>query len=221
MGDFRRVVFCCLLMVVRCKMSGCIMGEMVWAVFQGIADLGRGGYEQCHAAHDGCWFPARVASFDGDFYIVQWDDGDQSHRRVPAGLVRRRFTEELCSVPVVYDYNDPEDPWQPSEIPCTILLRLHWNASKVKWRKRAISKLRKEHLPDEVIGGFEWHVIFRFHVVNQCERVFKTIHKVLKTCADPEECYAHEYVKGIEYVGDDPNTRKVSGRHLHEQRDEL
>jgi hypothetical protein len=97
------------------------------------------------------------------------------------------------------------------------LPRLHWEGSDPAWNKEAVDSLKAQFKPDEVIDGFDWHVILRFNDVNKCEKAYNAIDKVLKQCTeqDQEKCHTHKHVKAIEYVGDDPATRRKTGRHIH------
>merc|ERR1711974_3056 len=112
---------------------------------------------------------------------------------------------------------EEDDNWVPPEIACTLLPRLHWEGSDPEWNKEAIEFLNKTYAPDETIDGFDWHVIMRFNDVDRCENAFNDLSKVLKQCkeADPEQCRTHKYVKGIEYVGDEPSVRRKTGRQYH------
>mmetsp|Transcript_69040 Transcript_69040/g.108978 ORF Transcript_69040/g.108978 Transcript_69040/m.108978 type:complete len:182 (+) Transcript_69040:3-548(+) len=168
--------------------------------------------------------------------IIEWDDGDDTNNKVSYDKVRRTATGKTCdgppkaggkvprqSSPPKEDKKAPaaspeSDKWVPPEIPCTILPRLHWEGSDPKWNKRAIEYLRKEYEPDEVIDGFDWHVILRFNDVNRCEETYNLLDSKLKECkeSDIEKCHTHEFVKAIEYVGDDPEQRRRTGRHIHD-----
>merc|ERR1712048_400767 len=105
----------------------------------------------------------------------------------------------------------------PPEIPCTILPRLHWEGSDPDWNRQATQALKDEYKPDELIDGFDWHVILRFNDADKCEAAYNSLDKALKQCTemDPEKCRTHKYVKAIEYVGDDPETRRKTGRGYH------
>merc|ERR1719359_1222215 len=126
---------------------------------------------------------------------------------MPHTQVRRTLDGQTCDGPPKPESpkaatNVQEDAWIPPEIPCTILPRLHWEGSDPVWNKEAIQSLKDAYKPDEVIDGFDWHVILRFHDVNRCENVFMSLERDLKKCkeADPEKCRTHKYVKAIEYV---------------------
>ena len=88
---------------------------------------------------------------------------------------------------------------KPQEVP-TLLLRMHWEASNLGWRSSALSEIKKELLPDEVVSDFDWHVILRFvdHMV--CEKAHEILRTTLTSCQDPNSCYKHPYVRAIEYV---------------------
>mmetsp|Transcript_60677 Transcript_60677/g.112570 ORF Transcript_60677/g.112570 Transcript_60677/m.112570 type:complete len:145 (-) Transcript_60677:7-441(-) len=114
--------------------------------------------------------------------------------------------------------NTEDDAWTPPSLPCTTLIRLHWEGGELQWNKQAIGALKAECMPDEVIDGFDWHVIFRYKNVDHCERAYKTISNVLSKCADKEHCYTHPYVKDIEYIGDTPEQRRKhqeAGKDAH------
>jgi len=193
----------------------CPPAEPVSAFYAGQVDLGAGPAE-CSPEMEACYFPGKV--FEGPDeagnYMIDWDDGDTANRHVHHTKVRKIASGQPCSGPEVVLDDDEDENWVPPEIPCTILPRLHWEGSDPDWNKEAIASLKKEYRPDEVIDGFDWHVILRFHDVDKCEACFNSLSDVLKKCkqADPEKCHSHAYVKAIEYVGDDPQTRRKSGR---------
>eukprot|EP00929_Paragymnodinium_shiwhaense_P119675 TRINITY_DN91560_c0_g1_i1.p1 TRINITY_DN91560_c0_g1~~TRINITY_DN91560_c0_g1_i1.p1 ORF type:complete len:312 (-),score=70.15 TRINITY_DN91560_c0_g1_i1:129-1064(-) len=187
-------------------------------------------------------------------YTVDWEDGDDRDRLVPAAQVKRASDEETCDTTAeatkktsgastaqtkkdskpkaapkeapVPNFDDDEE-WTPPEIPCTIMPRLHWEGSDPAWNKDAVEALRKKYDPDELIDGFDWHVILRFNDADRCEKTYKSLEAVLNKCKepDPENCRTHKYVKAIEYVGDDPDTRRKTGRKYHKdakkKKDEL
>lgn len=193
----------------------CNPGEAAQAFYAGSVAEG-----QCNPTMAQCWFFGTIAegpSADGVF-TMNWEDGDPENRQVHHSKVKKRETGEVCSLPEAgYEDEDYEEdpPWEPPEIPCTILPRLHWEGSDPKWNKEAIDALKAEWKPDEVIDGFDWHVILRFNEANRCEQCFNTIKAVLDKCEDVEKCYTHPYIKAIEYVGDDPETRRQTGRTVH------
>mmetsp|Transcript_118020 Transcript_118020/g.204219 ORF Transcript_118020/g.204219 Transcript_118020/m.204219 type:complete len:218 (+) Transcript_118020:3-656(+) len=200
--------------------GACAPGDGVTAFFAGQVDLGNGPQE-CTPAIESCFFPAKVASGpDAEgYYTVNWEDGDENNRRVVHKQVRLSATGESCDGASPPPRDDDEDGnWVPPEIPCTILSRLHWEGSDPKWNKEAVESLRKEFKPDEVIDGFDWHVILRFNDADRCEAVFKSLEVVLRRCKeeDQEKCHTHKYVKAIEYVGDEPEVRRQSGRRVHQ-----
>eukprot|EP00403_Amphidinium_massartii_P009902 CAMPEP_0178429318 /NCGR_PEP_ID=MMETSP0689_2-20121128/30738_1 /TAXON_ID=160604 /ORGANISM="Amphidinium massartii, Strain CS-259" /LENGTH=237 /DNA_ID=CAMNT_0020051131 /DNA_START=1 /DNA_END=710 /DNA_ORIENTATION=- len=188
----------------------CAIGEEVSAFYNGRINLGRGD-EPCQSTMERCWLDATVSAGPNGIgiYTVDWADGRSEYKNVHSFFVRRKTTEEPCGEsPEDAVEDDPEDDgWIAPDLACTTLIRLHWEGSEPQWNKQAINALKAECLPDEVIDGFDWHVIFRFHDVNQCERVYKTISNVLEKCLDREHCYTHPYVKDIEYVGDTPAAR--------------
>merc|ERR1719162_1812990 len=112
-----------------------------------------------------CWFPAGVESGPNaeGVYTLIWEDGDPDHRQVHASRARRTSTSEECGEPAPYELPEGDGGWTPPEIACTILGRMHWEGSDAAWNKDAVDKLKEEFLPDEVIDGFDWHVIFRFN----------------------------------------------------------
>lgn len=193
----------------------CPIGTPVRAFYAGSVNLGNGD-EPCTPGMEACMFVGAVASGpDADgHYMINWEDGDPNNRRVHASRVTQQSSGETCSLPAANAPmdEDEDEKWVPPEIPCTLLPRLHWEGSDPKWNKEAIDSLKAEFRPDEVIDGFDWHVIMRFHDVNRCEKAFNTINNVLAKCEDKEKCYNHPYVKAIEYVGDDPETRRKTGR---------
>jgi hypothetical protein len=208
---------------------------------------GGSGLVDCSPENDACYFDARVAKAvdDEGFYLVDWDDGDARSRRMTE--VRRASTGTPCggkaasasqaaSVTTATVTTRPtttttttqaprkeapkqgeDDGWTPPEIPCTILPRLHWEGSDGTWNKNAIEALRNAYKPDEVIDGFDWHVILRFNDADRCEQAYDDLKATLDKCAesDSEKCRTHDYVKAIEYVGDDPETRRKTGRKIH------
>eukprot|EP00928_Gymnodinium_smaydae_P050421 TRINITY_DN33989_c0_g1_i1.p1 TRINITY_DN33989_c0_g1~~TRINITY_DN33989_c0_g1_i1.p1 ORF type:complete len:323 (+),score=68.46 TRINITY_DN33989_c0_g1_i1:50-970(+) len=112
-----------------------------------------------------------------------------------------------------------ESDWVPPEIPCTILPRLHWEGSDPDWNKKAVEHLRTQFAPDELIDGFDWHVILRFNDADRCERVYAELEGILNKCTESnvDLCRTHDYVKAIEYVGDTPETRRKTGRRVHQE----
>jgi len=199
----------------------CPPGQQVTAFFAGSVDLGA-GVEACSPEMEACYFPGRVATGPdaASMYHIDWDDGDTTNRQVHSGQVKQSPSGETCDGPAVAAAAEEEgdENWVPPEIPCTILPRLHWEGSDPEWNKEAILSLKKELEPDEVIDGFDWHVILRFNDVDKCEAAFNALNVVLSQCSesDPEKCHTHKYVKAIEYVGDDPNTRRKTGRHRYD-----
>uniref|UniRef100_A0A7R9ZZV4 Uncharacterized protein n=1 Tax=Pyrodinium bahamense TaxID=73915 RepID=A0A7R9ZZV4_9DINO len=197
----------------------CVPGEPVAAFFAGQVDLGGGsGITTCTPEMEQCYFPGRIHSGpDAEgIFDINWDDGDTTNRRVHHSHTRRGDTAQPCDGPVPPPSEEDED-WVPPEIPCTILPRLHWEGSDPEWNKEAIESLRNEYQPDEVIDGFDWHVILRFNDVNRCEAAYSSLDSALQKCTepDPEKCRTHKYVKAVEYVGDDPDTRRRTGRQHH------
>lgn len=201
----------------------CSVGERVTAFYAGQVDRGS-GVEVCAPTMAECYFSGGVAAeADRDGLLtIDWDDGDVGHRHVHHTHVRQSSSGDWCSGLAVPEL-DEDDHWVPPEIPCTILSRLHWEGSREDWNKEAVSALKSELQPDEVIDGFDWHVILRFHDADSCERAFTAINDVLRQCTepDPESCRTHKYVKAIEYVGDEPETRRRTGRGIHTARTEL
>lgn len=207
--------------------ADCKAGEPVAAFFAGEVDRGNGP-EACKPDMELCFFPGKIASgpdADGT-YTIDWDDGDANNRKVQHASVKHASSGQACSGPLQLG-TEADDHWTPPEIACTILPRLHWEGSDPEWNSAAIALLRQDYQPDELIDGFDWHVILRFYDVNRCERTYAALDKILKSCTDqnPDACRTHKYVKAIEYVGDDPETRRKSGRHVFvptkEARDEL
>jgi len=226
----------------RCLDAGaCPPGEAVTAFFAGEIDLGKGA-EPCKPSMDDCYYGGKVNQGPdaSGTMTIDWDDADENNRKVVHSQVRHAKTGEACDPPpppkkagkVPKAAQAPpkaatpppkadaaaDDNWVPPEIPCTILPRLHWEGSDPAWNKQAIENLKKDFNPDEVIDGFDWHVILRFNDVNRCESTFNSLAAVLKQCkeADQEKCHTHQYVKAIEYVGDEPEVRRQSGRHIHD-----
>lgn len=197
--------------------------------------------EACTPETEECYFPAAVNSGPNaqGFYLVDWDDGSKKSRRVIHTQVRHASSGKTCMgkkekaadtkkegkkeskkssppPPPPADIDEDEN-WTPPEIPCTVMPRLHWEGSDPEWNKEAIDALRKKYKPDELIDGFDWHVILRFNDADRCEKAYKSLEAVLNKCteADPEQCRTHKHVKAIEYVGDDPETRRKTGRRFH------
>lgn len=188
---------------------------------------------------EACHFTGTVASGPeaDSHYMINWDDGDPNNRKVLSTYVWQASSGQVCDGPKATKgpaktppqqkppaAEDDDENWVPPEIPCTLLPRLHWEGSDPKWNKEAVESLRSEFKPDELIDGFDWHVILRFNDVNRCEGAYKKVSGVLATCDDQEKCFAHKYIKAIEYVGDDPDTRRKTGRHVfkpEEHRQEL
>merc|ERR1711972_816667 len=123
--------------------------------------------------------------------------------------VKQSATGEACDGPDAVAAEEDED-FVPPEIACTILPRLHWEGSDPEWNREAIEYLKRTHQPDETIDGFDWHVILRFNDADRCEKVYKSIEATLSECKekDLEQCRPHKYIRAIEYVGDDPETRR-------------
>lgn len=225
-----------MLLIVSAALPGahtvpCPPGEPVKAFFVGSIDLGNGP-EDCKATMEACYFGGAIASgpeADGH-YMINWEDGDPNNRRVHSSMVKQLSSGQACNGPAAAKgpakappqsqtppagADDDDENWVPPEIPCTLLPRLHWEGSDPKWNKEAVEALRGEFKPDELIDGFDWHVILRFNDVNRCEAAYQKISGVLAQCGDDQEkCFAHKYVKAIEYVGDDPETRRKTGRHV-------
>lgn len=196
--------------------------------------------EACTPEHEECYFAAAVNSGPNaqGYYLVDWDDGSTKSRRVPSTQVKQASSGQICQAkkgggkaapagkkdskkaspppPPPADIDEDEN-WTPPEIPCTVMPRLHWEGSDPEWNKEAIDSLRKKFKPDELIDGFDWHVILRFNDADRCEKAYKSLEAVLNKCteSDPEQCRTHKYVKAIEYVGDDPETRRKTGRKVH------
>lgn len=222
--------------------ASCPPGTEVTAFFVGEIDLGNGA-EACKPTMDDCYYGAKISSGPdaNGIIVVDWEDGDPSVRNVPHSQVRHGKSGEACDGPPppkkvgkvpkkAPAHQEPpkadkpkvenphDDNWVPPEIPCTILPRLHWEGSDPSWNKEAITALKQEFNPDEVIDGFDWHVILRFNDANKCEQAFDKLAEVLKQCKelDQEKCHTHKYVKAVEYVGDEPDVRRQSGRHVHD-----
>jgi len=223
--------------------GSCPPGEPVHAFFAGEIDLGKGP-EPCKPEMEDCHYSAKISSGpDASGTItVDWDDADPNVRQVAFSQVKSVSTGETCDGPKPKAGKVPpkaakkqeapqqqkappqappgahDDNWVPPEIPCTILPRLHWEGSDPAWNKEAIASLRSEFNPDEVIDGFDWHVILRFNDADKCEAAFNALAKVLGQCkdTDQEKCHTHKYVKAVEYVGDEPEARRSSGRHHHD-----
>jgi len=239
----------------RCLNAGaCPPGQAVTAFFAGEIDLGQGPVP-CQPDMNDCYYGGKISSGpdSSGTITIDWEDGDPNVRSVPYTQVRHGTTGETCdgppppkkvgkvppkakaaqqeppkaTPPPKAPFNPDSDNWVPPEIACTILPRLHWEGSDPAWNKEAIESLKKEFKPDEVIDGFDWHVILRFNDVNKCEASFDAIAKVLQQCkeTDQEKCHTHKYIKALEYVGDAPDVRRQSGRHVHDpkanKKDEL
>lgn len=195
----------------------CSEGEAVQAFFAGELDRGLGS-EPCTPASPECYFPASIASAPDTegVYMVDWDDGGTHNRKVHASHVFRDSTGEACGELEASHRSDFDDDWVAPKIPCTILARLHWEASDPEWNRLAVSSLRADFAPDEVIDGFDWHAILRFDSVDRCEAAFVTMDNLLKSCKNPERCYTHPYVNAIEYVGPSPEMRR---KHLDSRKE--
>jgi len=199
----------------------CTPGEPVSAFFAGQVDLGNGEITTCKPEMEYCFFPGKIYSgpdAEGT-YVINWDDGDTAVQRVNHELVKQIGSGAVCDgAEPPPGEEEQEEGWVPPEIPCTVLPRLHWEGSDPPWNKEAIEALKTSFEPDEVIDGFDWHVILRFNNVDRCEAAFKSLKRVLDECKepDPEKCRTHPYVKAVEYVGDDPDTRRRTGRHQHQ-----
>eukprot|EP00927_Polykrikos_kofoidii_P063303 TRINITY_DN58111_c0_g1_i1.p1 TRINITY_DN58111_c0_g1~~TRINITY_DN58111_c0_g1_i1.p1 ORF type:complete len:301 (-),score=24.32 TRINITY_DN58111_c0_g1_i1:129-1031(-) len=185
----------------------CASGELVDAYFGGEVDLGSGA-EPCNPTVSECWYPAEieVGPDDDGIYEVAWSDRSEEFRAVHGSLTRRSLDGTACG------FASEKAPYpQPlQEVPCTIVPQFHWEGSTPSWNREAISALRAELVPDEFVEGFDWHVIFRFHDLDHCERAYETLAFVLQGCECPERCYRHPYVKSVEYVGGDPASRRKS-----------
>eukprot|EP00440_Ansanella_granifera_P022201 gb/GFBE01024119.1/.p1 GENE.gb/GFBE01024119.1/~~gb/GFBE01024119.1/.p1 ORF type:complete len:237 (+),score=57.90 gb/GFBE01024119.1/:1-711(+) len=215
-GSVRRLCNALLLVAAACG-ELCAPNEPVLAFFAGQVEL-EGKVKDCTPDIDECRFSGKVHSgpdADGQ-YLIDWDDSDDRNRKVHHSQVHLLANGEVCDGPGVSEW---DQGWVPPEIPCTLLARLHWEASEPAWNEAAVRSLKTEFEPDEVIDGFDWHVVLRFYAVDRCEAAFYALDAVLKKCTerDPEACRVHEYVKAIEYVGDDPATRRKTGRHLHKE----
>lgn len=202
----------------------CPPNEPVIAFFAGQVDLGAAGVEPCKPDMEQCHFPGRISTgpdAEGN-YMIDWDDGDLSNRKVHHMKVKQSSSGEACAGPSPAPPAEDDDNWVPPEIPCTILPRLHWEGSDPEWNKEAVAALKNEYKPDEVIDGFDWHVILRFNDADRCEATYKSLDTTLSKCkeTDPEKCRTHKYVKAIEYVGDDPETRRKTGRRIHHNTNE-
>mmetsp|Transcript_38558 Transcript_38558/g.86711 ORF Transcript_38558/g.86711 Transcript_38558/m.86711 type:complete len:239 (+) Transcript_38558:144-860(+) len=215
-----------LLQGAMCRGPPCEPGEAVSAFFAGQVEI-KGEQKLCEPSMDYCYFPARVASGPDvrtGNYWVKWDDGDTNNRQVHYSQVKQASSGLACASydDVLKDADESVDATAESlEIPCTILPRLHWEGQDPEWNKEAIEAIAKELQPDEVIDGFDWHVILRFIDANRCEQVYESLQAVLSKCMDPDwdNCRTHKYIKWIEYVGDDPETRRKSGRTVHKKRE--
>eukprot|EP00403_Amphidinium_massartii_P040512 CAMPEP_0178452024 /NCGR_PEP_ID=MMETSP0689_2-20121128/44010_1 /TAXON_ID=160604 /ORGANISM="Amphidinium massartii, Strain CS-259" /LENGTH=244 /DNA_ID=CAMNT_0020077675 /DNA_START=13 /DNA_END=747 /DNA_ORIENTATION=- len=199
----------------------CQQGEAVSAFFAGQVEVD-GVAQQCTPSMNACYFAARIASGPDvrtGNYWVNWDDGDTNNRQVHFTQVWRGGTPGYACGGVEDDAGavDASIADNAMEIPCTILPRLHWEGQDPEWNKEAIESITKEYQPDEVIDGFDWHVILRFNDANRCEQVYTSIETVLKKCMDPEpeNCRTHKFIKSLEYVGDDPATRRKTGRTVY------
>jgi len=198
---------------VRCrdvKPALCAIGEHVEAYFAGEVELGA-GIEPCNPTMAECWFPAEISEGpdSNGVYLVDWDDAHEHFRLVHATQTKRTLDGEACGQSsALQKHADDDALLSTPDIPCTIVLRLHWEASEPTWNRQAVANLKEEFLPDEIIDDFEWHVIFRYLDVDHCEQTHNTLWNLLKDCADKERCYAHPYVKGIHYIGDSPETRR-------------
>lgn len=199
----------------------CPPGERVMAFFAGQVDLGGGTVEACKPELEQCFFPGSVDSGPNQegIFVINWDDGDETVRHVHHTKVQRTSTGEACDGPPeqLFPEQGGEEDWVPPEIACTVMPRLHWEGSEEEWNRKAVAALKKELKPDEVIDGFDWHVILRFNSADRCEEAYEALQSVLKLCKEknPEDCRTHKYVKAVEYVGDDPETRRKSGRSHH------
>eukprot|EP00747_Dinoflagellata_sp_TGD_P185782 gnl/TRDRNA2_/TRDRNA2_42505_c0_seq1.p1 gnl/TRDRNA2_/TRDRNA2_42505_c0~~gnl/TRDRNA2_/TRDRNA2_42505_c0_seq1.p1 ORF type:complete len:236 (-),score=31.98 gnl/TRDRNA2_/TRDRNA2_42505_c0_seq1:179-886(-) len=197
----------------------CPAGVAVTAFFAGEVDLGSGNVP-CTPSMEQCYFPGKVHSGpDSDgIYMINWDDEDPNNRMVHATNVKRT-SGQACDgpAPAAAAVAEDEDNWVPPEIPCTVMPRLHWEASDPKFNKEAVESLKRGYKPDEVLDGFDWHVVLRFNDVDRCENTYNSLQRELAKCKeqDREKCRTHPYVKEIEYVGDDPATRRKTGRAVH------
>mmetsp|Transcript_57612 Transcript_57612/g.106493 ORF Transcript_57612/g.106493 Transcript_57612/m.106493 type:complete len:242 (-) Transcript_57612:62-787(-) len=207
----------------------CEPGEAVLAFFAGQVEVS-GELKLCEPSMEFCYFGARIASGPDvrtGNYWVKWDDGDTNNRQVHYSQVKQASSGLACASydDVLQDSDESVDAAiaeESFEIPCTILPRLHWEGQDPEWNKEAIEAITKDLHPDEVIDGFDWHVILRFFDADRCEQVYEALHAVLSKCMDPdwENCRTHKYIKWIEYVGDDPETRRKSGRAIHKAKNE-
>jgi len=191
----------------------CAIGEEVLAYFAGEIEIG-GGREACLPTRPGCWFPATVDEGPDPYgvYLVSWADGEDSHRAVHASGLKRTLSGELCGSGEEAVRASKKKEWKPPQLDCTLLLQLHWEASEAEWREAAMNTLRVELAPDEVVAGFDWHVIFRYQDPDRCELAYETVASVLRRCTkkegDAERCYAHPLVRAVEYVGEEPALRR-------------
>ncbi|CAE8591642.1 unnamed protein product [Polarella glacialis] len=154
-----------------------------------------------------CWFSAEVdeGPDEAGVYRVSWvfDGGEETalFRQVYAKHVRRQLTGEACGKRSFEATTSTSEEFVDSPN-CTLLLQLHWEGSNESWNSLATKKLQEELMPDEVIGGFDWHVIFRFSAgrIDACEKAHDTVQSVLLKYEDQEQCYTHPYVKAVSLI---------------------
>jgi len=168
-------------------------------------DLGV-GIEPCLPTKPECWFPATITDGPDRYgiYSLSWHDGVEGFNAVHVSSLRRSLTEEACGEQRL---DEAQSQWVAPEIPCTLLMQLHWEASEDTWREHAVTTLRDELQPDTVIADFDWHVIFRFDSVDRCGQAYDAIKTLLDMCEDAERCYTHPYIRTVQHVGREPQMR--------------
>ncbi|CAE8609585.1 unnamed protein product [Polarella glacialis] len=195
----------------------CLPGESVSAFFAGEVQIqvaGLGQDQECQPEVEECFFGGQVYSGpDAEgHYTINWDDGDSQHRRVHHSHVRHAALDEACDGPTgpIQDH----DTYVPSRIPCTILVKLQGGDSDRDWMQEAVAMFKTDYQPDEVVDGFEWYIILRFYDANRCEASFRSLAAAIRKCEDMdlEACVTSKYLRTIEYIGDDPATRRETGR---------
>lgn len=178
----------------------CKPGEQVHAYFAGEIEQSDvfGLREPCNPSLHDCWFDAKVKEGPDahGVYTILWADSGVASSAVHA-MHMRHTSGRQCGW----------DPWDTTRVkPRTVprlpshLLRMHWEASDFRWRSNALSEIKKEVLPDEVVSDFDWHVILRYGDQMACEKAHEILRTTLTSCQDPNSCYRHPYVRAIEYV---------------------
>eukprot|EP00913_Durusdinium_trenchii_P026781 g25122.t1 len=162
----------------------------------------------CSPALAECYFAGTVHSGPdgGGHYFIDWEDGNENFRRVHHSQVWLLENGQVCDE----QQDQQQDEWVPISPTvrrkCTLLLRLHWEAWDPTWSAEGIQAVARDLQAEEVIDGFDWHVIMRFKTRMMCRSAFQRMEKLLNTCneTDLELCRVHPYVKAVELLREMP-----------------